>query len=187
MLSTVNCSSVHLRMTSSSSSSSSSSVRLQCRGWSGPLLEGLNELRHERALCDLTIVSATGHVHMAHACVLAAASSYVRAHVLHAPARYPPVMLPISDDTWYTVLRFVYTGETRLQSGRLESLRRAAMTLGIHRLTTAANTLIRQLRAAVCTLEITTKDAHFTVELAICAVLIRGPCNRTCVYRIVLN
>ena len=81
-------------------------------------LQKLNELRETNILCD-TIIRAQGQDFPAHKCVLSAASPYFRATFtseLKEKESNLVELLDMKSSTISDLLRFIYTGGTRIDS-----------------------------------------------------------------------
>ena len=103
-------------------------------------LQKLNELRETNILCD-TIIRAQGQDFPAHKCVLSAASPYFRATFtseLKEKESNLVELLDMKSSTISDLLRFIYTGGTRIDSSNAKDLVMTADYLIIPRLKTRA-------------------------------------------------
>ena len=92
------------------------------------LLQKLNELRETNILCD-TIIRAQGQDFPAHKCVLSAASPYFRTMFtseMSEKGSHLVELQGIKSSTIYEILRFIYTGGTKVDSSNAKDAVMAA-------------------------------------------------------------
>ena len=117
------------------------------------LLHKLNELREKNVLCDTTI-RAQGQDFPAHRCVLSAASPYFRAMFTSQLKEKESNLVELQDTKSATisdVLRYIYIGETSIDSSNAEDLVMVADYLIIPSLKTKAAVFLEgTLNASNC-------------------------------------
>ena len=117
------------------------------------LLHKLNELRETNTLCDTTI-RAHGQDFPAHRCVLSAASSYFRAMFTSQFKEKESNLIELQDtksSTISDVVRYIYTGETSIDSSNAQDLVMVADYLIIPSLKTKAAVFLEgTLNASNC-------------------------------------
>ena len=117
------------------------------------LLQKLNELRETNILCD-TIIRAQGQDFPAHKCVLSAASPYFRGMFSNDLKEKESNLVELQDiksSTLSDVLRYIYTGTTRIDSSNAKDLVMTADYLIIPRLKTRATLFLEgTLNASNC-------------------------------------
>ena len=117
------------------------------------LLHKLNELRETNILCDTTI-RAHGQDFPAHRCVLSAASPYFRAMFTSQLKEKESNLVELQEDKSATisdVLRYIYTGETSIDSSNAQDLVMVADYLIIPSLKTKAAVFLEgTLNASNC-------------------------------------
>ena len=117
------------------------------------LLQKLNELRETNILCD-TIIRAQGQDFPAHKCVLSASSPYFRgmfSSELKEKESNLVELQEIKSSTLSDVLRYIYTGTTRIDSSNAQDLVMAADYLIISSLKRRATLyLVGTLNASNC-------------------------------------
>ena len=117
------------------------------------LLQKLNELRETNILCD-TIIRAQGQDFPAHKCVLSAASPYFRGMFSNDLKEKESNLVELQDiksSTLSDVLRYIYTGRTRIDSSNAKDLVMTADYLIIPRLKTRATLFLEgTLNASNC-------------------------------------
>ena len=117
------------------------------------LLQKLHEFRETNILCD-TIIRAQGQDFPAHECVLSAASPYFRGMFSNDLKEKESNLVELQDiksSTLSDVLRYIYTGRTRIDSSNAKDLVMTADYLIIPRLKTRATLFLEgTLNASNC-------------------------------------
>ncbi|XP_078737922.1 kelch-like protein 28 [Lampetra fluviatilis] len=135
------------------------------------LLEGLNQLRQQRALCDVVLCAGAARC-PAHRAVLASISPYFRAMFAGGLAHeHPEVRLRcVAEAALHAIVDFAYTGAVYVSQDTVEALLTAANLLQVRLvLKECCDFLERQLDPANCIGIARFADAHGCPELRLAA------------------
>ena len=112
-------------------------VMLQNEGWGSTVCEAMDGFRQNGEFCNVTLLSNDSRSFVAHDCVLAAASSYLKSLLTNMDL--PSCMLKletISGEVIEYILQFMYSGSVCLPLAKLATIATASEQLGVDQLKT---------------------------------------------------
>ena len=119
-------------------------VMLQNEGWGSTVCGAMNSFRQNGEFCNVTLLSNDNRSFVAHDCVLAAASPYLKS--LLTDMDLPSCMLKletISGELIEYILQFIYSGMVYLPLTKLASIATASEQLGVDQLKTLCDGFLK--------------------------------------------
>ena len=119
-------------------------VMLQNEGWGSTVCEAMDGFRQNGEFCNVTLLSNDSRSFVAHDCVLAAASSYLKSLLTNMDL--PSCMLKletIPGDVIEYILQFMYSGSVCLPLSKLATIATASEQLGVDQLKTLCDGFLK--------------------------------------------